>query len=321
MMGGNSGGPWVDTNGELVGIGSWGMNTLLPKHTHDSDGNFDDNVFISSFADSFDIFGVSSKSLLKLIEKTAVLNYLPISSVVTAVGGNYIFNDTPYSSIPFSVTINTYELNNIPSNHPIYLENESDLIKLEGGTPVQYNGKNGKYGNVKLVVKGDFGTVSYKCINHGYMGGHNNIIYSKPYKYLGKIIESNSIYENGTNTPAILRPETISSLVHKEWHTQLSGCYLDKPVQNIPQNYIVEQIQTSNNEFKTIGILNSQYKDFDLDIFYGNYSINVKWLDGSETNINESSLPLRDRSDDEDKMFIGLGLNYKAYNSLVKTKH
>ena len=45
MMGGNSGGPWVDRDGNLVAIASWG-------YTHGSD-----------YSQSFDIFGVSANSL------------------------------------------------------------------------------------------------------------------------------------------------------------------------------------------------------------------------------------------------------------------
>ena len=33
------------------------------------------------------------------------------------------------------------------------------------------------YGTVTLTVTGDIGTASYICLNHGYMGGEDNLIY------------------------------------------------------------------------------------------------------------------------------------------------
>ena len=29
--------------------------------------------------------------------------------------------------------------------------------------------------DVTVTVNGDFGTISYECYNHGYMGGENNL--------------------------------------------------------------------------------------------------------------------------------------------------
>ena len=33
------------------------------------------------------------------------------------------------------------------------------------------------YGDVTITVSADYGTVSYACYNHGYMGGQNNLSY------------------------------------------------------------------------------------------------------------------------------------------------
>ena len=33
-------------------------------------------------------------------------------------------------------------------------------------------------GDVVFEVKGDFGTISYNCANHGYMGGENLLMYT-----------------------------------------------------------------------------------------------------------------------------------------------
>ena len=71
MAGGNSGGPWVDSNGALVAIGSWGYQTPLPNHTHISSTgpvNYGEaGIYVSDFAESFNIFGVSVESLKRLI--------------------------------------------------------------------------------------------------------------------------------------------------------------------------------------------------------------------------------------------------------------
>ena len=71
MAGGNSGGPWVDSNGKLVAIGSWGYTTPLPNHTHISSTgpvNYGENgINVSDFAESFNIFGVSVESLKRLV--------------------------------------------------------------------------------------------------------------------------------------------------------------------------------------------------------------------------------------------------------------
>ena len=82
--------------------------------------------------------------------------------------------------------------------HPIaILNNNSSLITYSG---LSYNNKNPNdyssnlvktvtegsntnvyyfyYGDIIIDVKGDFGSVSYYCYNHGYMGGENGFVYS-----------------------------------------------------------------------------------------------------------------------------------------------
>ena len=89
------------------------------------------------------------------------------------------------------------------------------------------------------------------------------------------------------------------------WHKSVSGCYLTEAVGTIPINTIVHKIEI-DGLYKTIGCLNSQYKDYDLDVFYGNpqVGLNVKWLQGSDSNIVTSTLPLRERKDSENDLLI-----------------
>ena len=73
---------------------------------------------------------------------------------------------------------------NVPESHPIGIE--------QSGTNIEYYGDNAYYdgsgsetgssaiaginyysGRVTIYVKGDFGTASFHCANHGYMGGQN----------------------------------------------------------------------------------------------------------------------------------------------------
>ena len=47
------------------------------------------------------------------------------------------------------------------------------LTKIEDDSIVNYY-----HGDLKLHVNSDFGTTSYECFYHGYMGGENNVIFS-----------------------------------------------------------------------------------------------------------------------------------------------
>ena len=180
MMGGNSGGPWVDREGNLVAIASWGYSS--PS---------------SSFADSFDIFGVSVLSLNRLLDK--------------------------------------------------------------------YSGQG-----------------------------------STPYRYMGKTVD-------GTNT-SIRDVELINIINNFPWHTKLSGVFLDptgsQHVIALPPGSIITEILTIDGKWEEIGMMNSQYKNWDLDIFYATSSnIQVKYITSANPSGTTASLPIRVRNTLEDQEF------------------
>ena len=79
----------------------------------------------------------------------------------------------------------TFVLQNVPSSHPIAFQNfnKTSLISYTGQYSVgTKTGQDGNlyeyfYGDVTLTATGNYGTISYECYNHGYMGGQNNLMF------------------------------------------------------------------------------------------------------------------------------------------------
>lgn len=95
--------------------------------------------------------------------------------------GVYVFNDDlNYSSNdPYQLGVGVYTLSQVPSTHPILLE-DHDVTKIEitgENSEVGLYGT-GYYGDVTITVHENFGTVSYRCSNHNWMGGRNNFTFS-----------------------------------------------------------------------------------------------------------------------------------------------
>ena len=102
----------------------------------------------------------------------------------------YIFNNNDYNSFDYIyLQEGTYYFNNIPSNHPFgFVIDDNTLFEVTSGTlyentkDIQVNGNtiNVKYytGNITVDIKGNYGTISYDCYHHGYMGGENKISYN-----------------------------------------------------------------------------------------------------------------------------------------------
>ena len=102
---------------------------------------------------------------------------------VTSAGNIYIF-DNKYGT--YQMGQGTYVMNDVPSAHPIAFHNFGKESRLSytgtssGGSKAGLDGNTYTYyyGTVTITVAGDFGTMSYECYNHGYMGGQNNLIYN-----------------------------------------------------------------------------------------------------------------------------------------------
>ncbi len=87
---------------------------------------------------------------------------------------------------PYATTVGTYILKDVPAQHPIAFQNFNltNVITYTGtntaGTKVGLDGNTYSYywGDVTITVVGGYGTISYECFYHGYMGGENNLVYN-----------------------------------------------------------------------------------------------------------------------------------------------
>lgn len=109
-------------------------------------------------------------------------SYNPVTfSTINGVN-SYVFSGT-YGS--YKVTTGTHTLTGVPSTHPIAILNSGKTSAISytgttsGGSKTALDGQTYTYyyGNITITVNSDFGTVSYECYNHGYMGGQNNLSY------------------------------------------------------------------------------------------------------------------------------------------------
>ena len=102
---------------------------------------------------------------------------------LTSAGNLYVF-DNKFGA--YQVGEGVYVFNDVPSSHPIAFYNFGKTNELSytgtvnGGTKTGQDGNTYTYysGDVTLTVSGDFGTTSYECYNHGYMGGENNLSFN-----------------------------------------------------------------------------------------------------------------------------------------------
>jgi len=105
------------------------------------------------------------------------------SDNVISMQNPYIFNSIPYESNDYiGVYIGTYTLTGISTDHPIgFVVNNTDDLEVISGTPynnpiiVENMSVQHYTGTIEIDVKRDFGTISYNCYNHGYMGGEKRL--------------------------------------------------------------------------------------------------------------------------------------------------
>jgi len=161
------------------------------------------NAFLSKFslADKIRVSGktysinkidvnlVNGKANLELQRYYSIKSFSCLSgefsvSIETTSAGNVYYFDNKYGT--YQMGQGTYVLEDVPSAHPIAFHNfgKEDRISYtgttSGGTKAGLDGKTYTFysGTITVTVDGDFGTISYECYNHGYMGGQDNLIYN-----------------------------------------------------------------------------------------------------------------------------------------------
>jgi len=119
----------------------------------------------------------------------------------------------------FGVTNGTFVLSSVSSSHPIAIINNGKTSEIsytgavnEGtGTGPDGNTYTFYSGNVTITVSGNFDTVSYYCLNHGYMGGQNNLIYTNSIGEIGLKMPSGTINNRPTAIKGSTRNNTDAS--------------------------------------------------------------------------------------------------------------
>ena len=142
--------------------------------------NEPENTSSSSYIESLRNKAISNCGLNEILclNKESVVNIVSTSS-----GNKYAFNGLTTYISEYALSVGTYTLKDIPQIHAINLyNNDENLISITSGT-VKTDGSSelgttGYYGDVVITVKGNFGTASIFCINHGYMGGENMLRYT-----------------------------------------------------------------------------------------------------------------------------------------------
>jgi hypothetical protein len=169
---------------------------------------------------------VTGKASLELISTYATASYLCLPSLLqvrieTITGGYLYIFDNKYGV--YQVASGTYTFSDVPSSHPIafYNNGKESLISytgtVNGGTKTGQDGNTYTYysGDITVTVNGDFGTISYECYHHGYMGGENNLTYNSDC----------SVAPTPTPTPGTL---TVDSTLYSTDNTNLTADQTDE---------------------------------------------------------------------------------------------
>jgi len=113
-----------------------------------------------------------------------VWNTTTAVTVINPGSGNQYNFDGKYGK--FGAKIGTIQLTGVPAGHPIALINNGKTSEIsytgtvnEGtGTGPDGNTYTFYSGTITITVSADFDTISYYCLNHGYMGGQDNLVYT-----------------------------------------------------------------------------------------------------------------------------------------------
>ncbi len=135
-------------------------------------------------------------------------------TVINAGGNQYNFNGV-YGK--FGAKIGTITLTGVPAGHPIAFINNGKTSQIsytgtvDEGTATGPDGNTYTFysGTVTLTVSADFGTISYYCRIHGYMGGQDNLVYT--YSDSGLKMPSGTDVREGADTTGKIRNNTSDS--------------------------------------------------------------------------------------------------------------
>jgi len=194
---------------ELVDLsnGTYGTNYRINLLTKDmSVGNYnvniisDDNInkiYVQNDSNSYDY--TNTEILWKDSNITWVLHCKPKLPIIQCLEQTpqlnsvqminpYTFNNVSYNNNGFIGVYNgNYELTGVTDSHPIgFVINDTEKFEVIQGTIYGTKEKDGipityytcSTNNIIFNVKGDFGTISYDCFHHGYMGGKLRLRYT-----------------------------------------------------------------------------------------------------------------------------------------------
>tara|TARA_Y100001937_G_scaffold19663_1_gene27153 strand:- start:758 stop:2296 length:1539 start_codon:yes stop_codon:yes gene_type:complete len=135
-------------------------------------------------------------------------------TVINSGGNQYNFNGV-YGK--FGAKIGTITLTGVPAGHPIAFINSGKTSQIsytgtvDEGTATGPDGNTYTFysGTVTLTVSADFGTISYYCKIHGYMGGQDNLVYT--YSDTGLKMPSGTEVNRPTAVAGMVRNNTNES--------------------------------------------------------------------------------------------------------------
>lgn len=205
-------------------------------------------------------------------------NCLEYINVIGYANGIMYLNGDESHTGPYNVGIGRYLIKNVESAHPILLETQdSSLIEIVGTQKAEGPYGSGYYGDVTIYVKGDFGTVSYLCAKHGYMGGERNLVFEQScYQTKNNYESIAEEYKFLDPTEKVELPEIIGyvkyinleggfyGIVSKEEPVHLDVIMEDEEIRFLPLNL---QRELKGKEGHVIKITDSYTKEEQASIF------------------------------------------------------
>ena len=125
-----------------------------------------------------EVFNIGNETAAPTAAPIAMQHLLQTQNNVVSMQNPYLFNGEAYDAArPIGMSIGAYTFTGITTAHPfgILAANRSAINVTSGTFSSTENGFDYYTGTVVAEVFGDFGTASYGCSLHGYMGGENRL--------------------------------------------------------------------------------------------------------------------------------------------------